>query len=119
LIIIMQQMKMITLEQQIADVENNIMDCVDRINNCTDVKERDYLFQEKLLLRREKEQLRDKELLLLRAQQATGKRIMPSFTVAVTHIFVAVMSFIYIAYVVAVSHICSNCVIMSYDIYKL
>ena len=79
---------MITLEQQIADVENNIMDCVDRINNCTDVKERDYLFQRELLLRRKEEQLREEKLILLRAQRTTGKRIIPSYIAAVSHIII-------------------------------
>ena len=68
---------MMSLEQQINAVENTILDYELRITNCKDTTEREYLIQKELHLRRKEEQVRDKELLLLRAQQTTGKRIAP------------------------------------------
>jgi len=66
-----------SLEQQISAVKNTILDYEFRITNCKDEDMKRLLLLNVSHLRKEKEQLREERLLLLRAQQTTGKRIVP------------------------------------------
>ena len=68
---------MMSLEQQINAVENTILDYELRITNCEDQEVKKLLLLNLRHLRKEKEQLREEKLLLLRAQETTGKRIVP------------------------------------------
>ena len=61
---------MMSLEQQISDVEKTILDYEFSITNCKDE-------DMKRLLLLNVSHLREERLLLLRAQQTTGKRIVP------------------------------------------
>ena len=66
-----------SLEQQISAVKNTILDYEFRITNCKDEDMKKLLLLNVSHLRKEEEQLGEEKLLLLKAQNITGKRIVP------------------------------------------